>query len=122
TLARRIHHATNVPLFPPKVYGDLFRTLASEIAENGYHFQSTAENVASRLLASGRNATRRQIAFVVKGLALKGHVFSVNDTPERLAEVFKEQVLYLVRSSGLDVDDEVESQVRNWIVGKAAAD
>lgn len=119
TLARRIHQATNVPLFPPKVYAELFRALAHEIAENGYHFQATAENVAARLIAAGRNASRRQVAFVVKGLALKGHVFSVTDTPERLAEVFKEQVLYLARNAGLEIDDAVEMQVKIWVGGRS---
>lgn len=118
SLARRIHQATNVPLFPPKVYAELFRALAHEISENGYHFQATAENVAVRLVAAGRNASRRQVAFVVKGLALKGHVFSVTDTPERLAEVFKEQVLYLARNAGLEVDDAVEMQVRTWVAAR----
>ena len=39
--------------------------------------------------------------FVVKGLALKGHVFSTTDTPERLAEVFREQVIYLIGNAEL---------------------
>ncbi|MCX5514117.1 hypothetical protein C3941_24360 [Kaistia algarum] len=119
SLARRIHQATSVPLFTPKVFAELFRALSHEITENGYHFQTTAENVAVRLVAAGRSATRRQVAFVVKGLALKGHVFSVTDTPERLAEVFKEQVLYLARNAGIEVDDAVEMQVKAWISGRA---
>lgn len=116
-LARRVHAATNVPLFPPKVYAELFRALKDEIAENGYHFLSTAENVAARLIASGRRASRRQIAFVVKGLALKGHVFSDSDTPEKLADVFREQVVYLARQSGIAIDPRVERQIGAWIAG-----
>lgn len=119
-LARRVHQATNVPLFSPRVYGELFRTLTREVAENGYHFQTTAENVAARLTALGRNASRRQIAFIVKGLALKGHVFSVNDSPEKLAEAFKEQVLYLARNAGVEIDEDREDLIRNWIVGRGA--
>ncbi|WP_018183313.1 NYN domain-containing protein [Kaistia granuli] len=117
-LARRVHQATNVPLFSPRVYGELFRTLTREVAENGYHFQSTAENVAARLTANGRNASRRQIAFIVKGLALKGHVFSVSDSPEKLAEAFKEQVLYLARNAGVEIDEGMEDLIRTWIVGR----
>jgi len=116
-LARRVHAATNVPLFPPKVYAELFRALKDEIAENGYHFLSTAENVAARLIASGRRASRRQIAFVVKGLALKGHVFSDGDTPEKLADVFREQVVYLARQAGIAIDPRVERQIGAWIAG-----
>ncbi|MBN9027398.1 MAG: NYN domain-containing protein [Rhizobiales bacterium] len=125
-LARRIHQATNVPLFAPRVYGELFRALTREVAENGYHFQTTAENVAARLSANGRNASRRQIAFVVKGLALKGHVFSTSDSPEKLAEAFKEQVLYLARNAGVEIDEGMETLISTWIVGRetgnAAAD
>ncbi|WP_336800886.1 NYN domain-containing protein [Kaistia sp. MMO-174] len=117
-LARRIHQATNVPLFAPRVYGELFRALTREVAENGYHFQTTAENVAARLSANGRNASRRQIAFVVKGLALKGHVFSTSDSPEKLAEAFKEQVLYLARNAGVEIDEGMETLISTWIVGR----
>lgn len=120
-LARRINQATNVPLFSPKAYAELFRTLAREIDEHGYHFQATAENVAARLVANGRNVSRRQIAFVIKGLALKGHVFSEKDSPERLAEVFKEQVLFLTKNSGIELDETTEEQIQNWIVSRAPA-
>jgi hypothetical protein len=94
-LARKVSTATSVPLFAPRTFAELFRHLVEEIAEKGYHHQTTAENVAARMASGGRNVTRRQVVFVVKGLALKGHVFSTSDTPERLAEVFREQVLYL---------------------------
>ncbi len=118
-LARRIHNATAVPLFAPKVYAELFAALTAEIAENGYHFQNTAENVAGRLIAGGRKASRRQVAFVVKGLALKGHVLSESDTPEKLAAVFREQVLYLARHAGIEIDPRVERQVSAWIAAGA---
>ncbi|MBB5754943.1 NYN domain-containing protein [Prosthecomicrobium pneumaticum] len=120
-LARRVHNATNVPLLSPKVFGELFRALAAEVSENGYHFQATAENVAARLAALGRNTSRRQIAFVVKGLALRGHVFSGNDSPDRLAEVFIEQVLYLTRAAGIELDDDELASIRAWIQGRTAA-
>jgi hypothetical protein len=120
-LARKVHAATNVPLFSPKSYLELFRVLAGEIAENGYHFQATAENVAAKLTASGRNATRRQIVFIVKGLALKGHVFSNTDTPDRLAEVFREQVLYLCRNAGLELSPREVAIMPSWIIGRVGS-
>ena len=118
TLARKIHAATNVPMFSPRTFADLFRILAQEIAEQGYHFQKTAENVTAKLAEAGRNVNRRQVLFVVKGLALKGHVFSTTDTPERLAEVFREQVLYLAGSAGLDLGDDDKALLPAWIVGR----
>lgn len=120
-LARKVHGATNVPLFSPKTFADLFRLLAAEISEGGYHFQNTAENVAAKLVAAGRNVSRRQVVFVVKGLALKGHVFSTTDTPEKLAEVFREQVLYLVGNGGLTLDSDEAALLPAWISGASAA-
>ena len=105
SLARKVNAATNVPMFSPRTFADLFRVLAQEIGEHGYHFQNTAENVTEKLTTAGRNVNRRQVLFVVKGLALKGHVFSTTDTPERLAEVFREQVIYLIGSAGLELDE-----------------
>ena len=117
-LARKVHAATNVPMFSPRTFADLFRVLAQEIGEHGYHFQNTADNVTDKLIAAGRNANRRQVLFVVKGLALKGHVFSTTDTPERLAEVFREQVIYLIGNAGLDLDERETAMLPNWIIGR----
>ena len=117
-LARKVSSATNVPLFAPRTFAELFRHLVDEIAQNGYHFQTTAENVATRMTEAGRKVSRRQVVFVVKGLALRGHVFSTGDTPERLADVFREQVLYLVENAGLPLDDNERRVMSSWIVGQ----
>ena len=118
-LARKVHAATNVPMFSPRTFADLFRVLAQEIGEHGYHFQNTAENVTERLVAAGRNINRRQVVFVVKGLALKGHVFSTTDTPDRLAEVFREQVLYLIGNAGIELDEREKVLLPMWIIGRS---
>lgn len=117
-LARKVSSATNVPLFAPRTFAELFRHLVEEIAQNGYHFQTTAENVATRMTETGRKVSRRQVVFVVKGLALKGHVFSTGDTPERLADVFREQALYLAENAGLPLDENERRVMSSWIVGQ----
>lgn len=117
--ARRIHAATSIPLFSPKTFAELFRHLTEEIASNGYHFQTTARNVADRMVASGRNVTRRQVVFIVKGLALKGHVFSTNDTAEKLAEVFREQAHYLITNAGITLNQQEEDLLTAWFQGRA---
>ncbi len=116
-LARRIHDATKVPLYAPATYADLFKFLTEEVASNGYHFQQTAENVANRLNEAGRSVTKRQIGFVVKGLALKGHPFTAEDKPEALAAGFREQVLYLAGNADLKLSERDTELVSTWIVG-----
>ena len=116
-LARRIHDATKVPLYAPATYADLFRFLTEEVAKNGYHFQQTAENLAARLTEAGRSVTKRQVGFVVKGLALKGHSFTGEDKPEMLAAGFREQVLYLAANADLKLTDREKDLVSSWIVG-----
>src|SRR5690606_1011137 len=100
-----IHQATSVPLFSPRAFADLFRLLVEEVRANGYKFQSTAENVASGMNALGRNVTKRQVGFIIKGLALRGHVFSGDDRPEKLAESFYEQVLFLSENAKVVLTD-----------------
>ncbi|HVY21714.1 MAG TPA: NYN domain-containing protein [Bauldia sp.] len=116
--ARRIHAATSVPLFSPKTFAELFRHLTEEIAANGYHFQTTARNVADRMVANGRNVTRRQVVFIVKGLALKGHVFSTTDTADKLAEVFREQARYLINSAGIALTAHEEDLLSAWFLSR----
>ena len=119
--ARRIHAATNIPLLSPKTFAELFRHLTDEVAASGYHFQTTAKNVADRMSASGRNVTRRQVVFIVKGLALKGHVFSTGDTSDRLAEVFREQARYLISNAGITLDPREEQLLVAWFQGRPTA-
>ena len=118
--AREVHTATSIPMFSPKTFAELFRVLAAEVAENGYHFNDTAKNVAERLSGVGRNITSRQVVFVVKGLALKGHVFSTGDTAGRLAEVFREQARYLIGSAGIPLDADREALLDAWIAAPQA--
>lgn len=117
--ARKIHAATNIPLFSPKTFAELFKHLTDEIRENGYHFQATAKNVADRMTTTGRQVTRRQVVFIVKGLALKGHVFSTTDTPDVLAEVFREQARYLITNAGLSIDENQERLLSAWFISRA---
>ena len=119
--ARRIHAATNIPLFSPRTFAELFRALTEEIHQNGYHFQMTAKNVADRLTAEGRNVARRQVVFIVKGLALKGHVFSTDDTPERLAEVFRDQAQYLITNAGISLDENQSRLLTAWFTSRPSA-
>lgn len=121
TFAREIHSATSIPMFSPKTFADLFRILADEVARNGYHFHDTAKMVAEQLSGSGRNVTSRQVVFVVKGLALKGHVFSTSDTAERLADVFREQARYLISNAGIALDEERETLLTAWITATPGA-
>jgi hypothetical protein len=116
--ARRIHGATNIPLFSPKTFAELFKHLADEIRENGYHFQTTAKNVADQMTATGRSVTRRQVVFIVKGLALKGHVFSNDDSPDDLAEVFREQARYLITNAGITLDQRQDQLLSAWFVSR----
>ena len=120
-LARKVSTATSVPLFAPRTYSELFRQLIEEISENGYHFQTTAEKLTERMAKAGRKVTRRQIVFVVKGLALKGHVFSSNDTADSLAGVFREQAIFLADNAGLDLDDQERAVMSSWIIGESPA-
>ena len=118
--AREVHAATNMPMFSPKAFADLFRFLASEVAQQGYHFNDTAKRVAERLNDAGRNVTARQVVFVVKGLALKGHVFSTGDTAAHLADVFREQARYLIAGAGITLDAEREALLAAWIAAPPA--
>ncbi len=119
--AREVHEATSIPMFSPRTFAEFFRTLADEVTQHGYHFHDTAKNVADRLAGAGRTVTSRQVVFVVKGLALKGHVFSTSDTAERLAEVFCEQARYLIGGAGITLDNEREALLSAWIAPPAAA-
>ena len=113
--AREVHAATSIPLLSPKTFAELFRLLAAEVAKNGYHFNDTAKRVAEQLNGAGRTVTARQVVFVVKGLALKGHVFSTSDTAQRLAEVFREQARYLIGGAGLTLDADRDALLTAWI-------
>jgi hypothetical protein len=121
TLVRRLHQATRVPLFSPRTFSELFRLLAEEVAENGYRFQTTAENVAAKLIESGRKVTRRQVGFVVKGLALKGHTFAADDRPQDLANEFRDQVLYLCKAANITLTEREMSLLTAWVAGGTAA-
>lgn len=116
-LVRRIHDATSVPLFSPRAFTDLFRLIAEDVRANGFKFASTTDRVTAAMNKLGRTVAKRQIGFVIKGLTLRGHVFGKDDTPERLAETFYEQVLYLVDGTDMKLSPVERDLVQAWIVG-----
>jgi hypothetical protein len=48
-------------------------------------------------------------------------VFSAKDTAEQLAEVFREQVLYLARSADVELSEREQGLISAWILGRGAA-
>ena len=119
-LVRRIHEVTNVPLFSPRAFADLFRLIAEDVAENGYKFSATTDHVTERMNELGRDVSKRQVGFVIKGLTLRGHVFAASDSAEELATTFYEQVLYLVQSTDLETTDVETGLIEAWIGGAGA--
>lgn len=116
-LARAVNEATGVPLLAPEVYAALFRTLAAEIAENGFGSARTAEAVARRLDAEGMPVYAKSVGFVLKGLVLSGVDPRPGDTAGTLAKSFARQVVTLLSGRGDAPSREEVSAIGEWIIG-----
>ncbi len=116
-LARRVNAATNVPMFASDIYAALFKTLASDVRDNGFSFNRTVNAVIRRLGDAGLRLRPQHVAFVVKGLMLSGHEFVDTDTPATLAKGFRRQVLYLCASEDMNLSEADRGAIGMWILG-----
>lgn len=117
TLIRRINQATNIPALAPVQYGALFKGLTDELKENAYLFPKTVQGAVTRMNEAGIDISRRDAGFIIKGLVLAGHMFTYADTPETLANRFRDQVFYLCQNAEMDMSEETKHAIAEWITG-----
>jgi hypothetical protein len=121
--ARRIHMTTDAPLLTPEQYAATFDAIAASLAWRPYSLTDTSRQTRDRLAASGSVVGRKDICFILKGLAFtRGDLaLTAGVESDRLAEWFCDNVLNLCRRNQVELAPGDVERIRGWIAGAPAA-
>jgi hypothetical protein len=116
-LIREVCMLTGAPMLAPGHLRQVISMLAAELADAPFDLAATTQRVSDRCLDdAGLRVRRRDVAFLVRGMQLNGHVFGQGrDDPRTLTERLLHQMLFLCeREQKLLTAAEAE-QIRQWV-------
>ena len=122
-VVKEVCSLTKAPMLAPKELREVLKALGSELAEGAFQPSTTAAQVCSRCLSSaGLRVRQRDVAFLIKGMQLNGHVFGQgHDDVDTLGSRLVDQMLFLCAREQLILEEAEVTAVRLWITGEGVA-
>lgn len=119
-VVKEVCSLTKAPMLAPKELKQVLKALSTELAEGAFQPSTTAAQVCFRCLSSaGLRVRQRDVAFLIKGMQLNGHVFGQGqDDVVTLGSRLVDQVLFLCAREQLILDDAEVAAVRLWVTGE----
>lgn len=114
---------TRAPMLPSKDLRAVLEALSSVLAQGPYQPSTTAAQVCSKCLeTTGLRVRQRDVAFLIKGMQLNGHVFGAGqDDVGTLGSRLVNQILFLCAREQMILDEPAVVSIRRWITGQGAA-
>ncbi|SEB22410.1 NYN domain-containing protein [Variovorax sp. YR216] len=121
-VVKEVCSLTKAPMLAPTELRQVLKALSTELAEGSFQPSTTAAQVCSRCLSStGLRVRQRDVAFLIKGMQLNGHVFGQGqDDVVTLGSRLVDQVLFLCAREQLVLDEAEVAAVRLWVTGEGA--
>ncbi len=122
---RRVSQVTGTPRLAPAEYALVFTAIADDLAERPFNLTYTSKAVRDYCLDRGAAIPRKSVWFILQGITFTGHRFgrdSGADTADRLARVFRDDVLKLCEDAGLEVTADERALLDEWLLGGLSAD
>jgi hypothetical protein len=116
-VVREVCASTDAPMLAPRHLKLLMSTLAAVLLEQPFSLQTTVQLVCRRCLeSSGVRIRPRDVAFIVRGMQMNGHVFGQGaDDEATLSDRLFKQVLFLCEREQKVLTPSDVDQIRVWI-------
>ena len=115
---------TGAPRLTPDEYALVFRAIAEDLTQRPFNLTYTSKAVRDYCLERGATIPRKSVWFILQGITFTGHRFGKGpqeDAPERLAGVFRDDVLKLCEDAGLELTGEERRALDEWLLSGLAA-
>ncbi|ACB36102.1 protein of unknown function DUF88 [Leptothrix cholodnii SP-6] len=118
-LIRQVNEITGVPLLSPRDFRALFDAVAAEVAENPFQLNETGKAVRDRCREAGRDISRENVNWVLRGLLLCGHEFGQgHDDVPTLTYRLVGNLINLCRREQVMMDEGAPGMLQRWMSGK----
>lgn len=119
-LIRQVNEITGVPLLSPRDFRALFDAVAAEVAEHPFQLNETGKAVRDRCRDAGRDISRENVNWVLRGLLLCGHEFGQgHDDVPTLTYRLVGNLINLCRREQVMMDEGAPGALQRWMSGKA---
>src|SRR5437660_3697096 len=116
-LIRRVSQVIDAPRLSPPQYRLVFELIAQVVGTSGYHLITTGRTVRDRCAERGEAISRQNINWILRGLSYAGAFKTEGPLDAReLAVAFRENVLKLLRSAGLTLDETELALLDAWLL------
>jgi hypothetical protein len=118
-LIRQVHDTTGVPLLAPRDFRALFDAVVAEVAERPFQLNETGKSVRDRCREAGRDISRENVNWVLRGLLLCGHEFGQGqDDVPTLSYRLVGNLINLCRREQVMMDEGAPGILQRWLSGK----
>jgi hypothetical protein len=118
-LIRQVHDTTGVPLLAPRDFRALFDAVVAEVAERPFQLNETGKSVRDRCREAGRDISRENVNWVLRGLLLCGHEFGQGqDDVPTLSYRLVGNLINLCRREQVMMDEGAPGILQRWMSGK----
>jgi NYN domain len=118
-LIRQVNEITGVPLLSPRDFRALFDAVAAEVAQNPFQLNETGKAVRDRCRDAGREISRENVNWVLRGLLLCGHEFGQgHDDVPTLTYRLVGNLINLCRREQVMMDEGAPGALQRWMSGK----
>jgi hypothetical protein len=110
----RIYEACQAPPLPPSEYQVLFALIATEVRENGFAPERSAEAVVKRASESGLKLAAKDVAFVIEAVDEVDPWLEHTRSPAAVARAYRDYVLARCAQAGVMLSEDERQLVQVW--------
>ncbi|MEJ2117832.1 MAG: NYN domain-containing protein [Alphaproteobacteria bacterium] len=110
----RIYEACQAPPLPPSEYQVLFALIATEVRENGFAPDRSAEAVVKRASESGLKLAAKDVAFVIEAVDEVDPWLEHTRSPAAVARAYRDYVLARCAQAGVMLSEDERQLVQVW--------
>ncbi len=110
----RIYEACQAPPLPPSEYQLLFTLIASEVRENGFAPNRSADAVITRAGAAGLKLSPQEVNFVINAVDEMDPWLEHTRSPAAIARAYRDYVLARCSQVGLELTDDEYQLIQVW--------
>ena len=110
-----------MPLLSPATFRALLEAVVADVAEQPFQLSDTGKRVRDRCRAQGRDLSRKDVNWVLRGILLGGHEFGQgSDDVRTMSYKLVGNLVNLCRREQMVMDETSAPTLHRWVSGRGS--